>query len=382
MFLTGAEGFVGIFSAPSKFHMKSANLFSQRPSVKMLFSLATLLPFSALAAGPTVSQGVLLMGFRSSDPSLAGNGQYVVVNIGQAANYRSGTAATITNINTQLGSVFGSEWSARTDLQWGVAGCPTTASGTTFSGDSANTFYVSRSEATQGTPDVSPLSISTPTKRATIASNITNIIGLNIAGGFDDSTAGSNALIGLQSGSTPANNWRSYMGGANFGGNGANATSNQDLAWDTTGIETTPNKTLSLYRFAGATSGSVTGTYLGYLKIESNGNVSFNPVLSYSSWATTNAGGAAADLDSDKNGVANGIQWFTGLTSNPQAVSGTITWPRASGNAAATSVYVQTSTNLTTWTNQTANLATATGSISYSLPTGQAKIFARLLVTP
>jgi autotransporter-associated beta strand protein len=111
----------------------------------------------------------------------------------------------------------------------------------------------------------------------------------------------------------------------------------------------------------------------------------------YSSWASTNANGQTADLDFDKDGVSNGIEYFmnaaAGFTANPSIVSGAITWPNGGNipaSAYGTQFKVQTSSNLSTWTDVAeGNLTTNTNStLTYTLPTGAGKIFARLVVTP
>jgi len=102
----------------------------------------------------------------------------------------------------------------------------------------------------------------------------------------------------------------------------------------------------------------------------------------YASWAATNAGGQAANLDFDNDGVANGVEYFMGATGstftpNPAVINGTITWPK-DPTAAATGV-VETSPDLVTWTSVTA--ADNGTSLSYTLPTGSPKLFVRLRVT-
>lgn len=118
------------------------------------------------------------------------------------------------------------------------------------------------------------------------------------------------------------------------------------------------------------------------------------PVPGYGTWADANVGGATADVDTDLDGVSNGIEYFmdaaAGFTSNP-APNGsmTVTWPNG-GNIPASEYgvqfVVQTSTDLTNWTDvPLANLAANTdgpgGSVSYTI-TGAGKQFVRLKVTP
>ena len=114
----------------------------------------------------------------------------------------------------------------------------------------------------------------------------------------------------------------------------------------------------------------------------------------YDSWAATNAGGQAADLDFDNDGTTNGIEYFmnaaAGFTANPQLNgSNTITWPNGGNipaSAYGTQFVVQTSNNLTNWTDVpvgqlTTNTNGPGGSLTYTL-TGTAPRFVRLVVTP
>jgi hypothetical protein len=116
----------------------------------------------------------------------------------------------------------------------------------------------------------------------------------------------------------------------------------------------------------------------------------------YSTWTGTNAGGAAADVDTDNDGVPNGVEYFmnsaTGFTANPPLVTTagvrTITWTNG-GNipstAYGTQFVVQTSQVLGIWTTVLSgdpNLSNVSGAVSYTLPTGAGKIFVRLVVTP
>jgi autotransporter-associated beta strand protein len=103
----------------------------------------------------------------------------------------------------------------------------------------------------------------------------------------------------------------------------------------------------------------------------------------YSTWASTNAGGQAANLDFDKDGVSNGVEYFMGatgssFTANPGLVGGKVTWPK---DPAYSGTYtVQTSPNLVTWTNAASTVVGNT--VEYTPATGQGKVFVRLLVTP
>lgn len=117
------------------------------------------------------------------------------------------------------------------------------------------------------------------------------------------------------------------------------------------------------------------------------------PASGYSTWAGSNIGGQTADLDYNSDGVDNGIAYFmddAGAISLPGVVGGVITWTNGGNIAAAqygAEFVVQTSQDLATWTDvPSGSLTTNTdgpgGSLSYTLPTGQEKLFVRLVVTP
>jgi autotransporter-associated beta strand protein len=120
-------------------------------------------------------------------------------------------------------------------------------------------------------------------------------------------------------------------------------------------------------------------------------SVTTGPATGYSTWAATNAGGQTADLDFDNDGVSNGVEFFMGetgssFTANPSLDgSNNITWTNGgniSESAYGTEFVVQTSPDLSVWTDILLEDVTNTaGSVSYTL-TGPGPKFVRLKVTP
>jgi autotransporter-associated beta strand protein len=107
----------------------------------------------------------------------------------------------------------------------------------------------------------------------------------------------------------------------------------------------------------------------------------------YESWKTANAGGETADLDYDKDGVSNGVEYFMGqtgttFTPNPSVVDGKVSWPYDANTAGTGMTYqVMTSTDLVIWDPVDPQPVPAAGLLEYTLPTGNTARFVRLEVT-
>jgi len=149
---------------------------------------------------------------------------------------------------------------------------------------------------------------------------------------------------------------------------------------------------------AGFTFGSITGydTVNFTAAVAKSGNnyvLSFTPASggNYASWANSNGiSGEPASGDFDKDSLTNLVEYALG--SNPTTSSvpagtfagGVLTFNK--GTAAKTNgdvnYVIETSTDLTVWSPQvTQSAPNASESITYTLPTGQPKIFGRLKVT-
>jgi len=131
---------------------------------------------------------------------------------------------------------------------------------------------------------------------------------------------------------------------------------------------------------------------VGWLDNISNVSVMSAPVpASYATWATANGVTGQANVDSNHDGVQNGIAYFMGVTGPatlPGILGNKVTWTNGGNipsSAYGTQFVVKTSTDLVNWTPVAANdpkLANTAGSVSYTLSPGAGQLFVRLVVTP
>jgi hypothetical protein len=118
------------------------------------------------------------------------------------------------------------------------------------------------------------------------------------------------------------------------------------------------------------------------------------PANTYATWAAANASGQAANLDSNNNGIPNGIEHFMGATAASPATlpalvntSGVLTWTWPYDPTAAVTYKFQLSDILSGWTDVVppdARITVLTGSdrIRFTLPSGAVRKFCRLVVMP
>jgi len=167
-------------------------------------------------------------------------------------------------------------------------------------------------------------------------------------------------------------------------------TGNLNVTGATLAITATGSQTGTLV--IASYTGTLTGTFATVTGLPAGCSVNYNTTAKqielvaaagYSTWAATNAGGQAANLDFDHDGVPNGVEYFMGqtgssFTPNPAVINGVITWPK-DPTAVATYV-VQTSPDLVTWSPAAGVVDNGT-SVSFTLPTGAGKLFVRIKVT-
>lgn len=226
-------------------------------------AVSLLTGFAANGASVVYNPGDLLMGFRAT--SGQGLGSSYVVNIGQASGFRagsvSGTMAGLGNFTQDLVTLFGANWSSRSDLQWGIIGSPSNTNG--VNGDLAGTMYASKSQASPGVAGTG-WSIAGSSTRISISTTISGL-----QNGFASYQASANSGVAVIQTDADPYDWRSYLAA---GGDGDRTLGNKDFGGYAE-IEGSMLQPLSLFRVEGPDAGN----FLGSLSIGSGG-LTFVPV--------------------------------------------------------------------------------------------------------
>ncbi len=248
----------------------------------------TLLAFAAasLALTPALkavssNTGDLFLGVRAGGG--AGATQDYVIDIGPASQFEGGTSILTLNlgsVGTDLSSVYGSGWNARSDVFWGIAG--TTGSFASVGSDPAKTLFATREETTVGTQ-------STPwVRQASSTQGVTTSKVSSMQGQFNGSnSAGVSATNAVFQSDTDTNSWASFQSGGTLANSGP-APGISFAAFNPTIEGTFANGTsgeaLDLYRMQ---PGSGNGDYLGRFVMSDSGQLSFIPVAAFGSGTAT-----------------------------------------------------------------------------------------------
>jgi hypothetical protein len=242
----------------------------------MLAALAvTMLSANIAPAALTYTDGDLILGFRATGG--AGGNTNVLFNLGNASVFRDATSQftlSLGNVDSDLDSVFGSNWNTRLDLNWSISGTQFAAG----NGFTNRTLIASRA---QGFPlGTIGTSNSTAWNRGTLSAQGAPALKLQALGGkFGAGTSGSqtestNSVgFGLIQPQSENNSFEEYMSGGNQSAAGAS------YAYFSGGIEGSfangaSGTALDLYIMQ---SGSGAGSYEGTFTISDNATITFTP---------------------------------------------------------------------------------------------------------
>jgi hypothetical protein len=249
-------------------------LFSLQKVLAKCLLVLTGVAFAGTSAHAVMAYttGDILIGFRKT-----GVNEDVVVNLGQADQFRDATSSFVVTSAGNLGAVltanFGSaSWASDPNILWGVLG----ASGNPFvgpAGDVANTVYVSREQAVLGIPGAATAYSISSSNRGLATTRIATLAGL-----FDDQTPAAGSTTATRWNNTTLsgaeNDWTDTMvgtGRANLTLGVFTPTLVQGQ--DPSGLA---NSGLDLYRLLGGQSTTAGVSNEGWFTIDTAGVLTFN----------------------------------------------------------------------------------------------------------
>lgn len=391
-----------------------------------LFAAGILACAQPACAAVAFSPGDLGIFFYSYNPTSGAIGQTTyVVNLGQASLYRENTRlgvsvsevnpAVPSNINADLTAAFGEDWENSGTVLWGVAGGVSPSEPLTV-GDPSRTSYLSRSRdqlaAGASGPGTTISSISS-TNRGNLATNIDSLRAGTNAGinhlNSSTSTPGSNPA-GVLLPTSNINSPEDFFPPATLGlffGQGVDPR--QRLLTGPIAGGTNVEGALDIYRIlhsatdadlsAGLSSGNAVigqGQFIGTLTLDAEGNLKIGagggaPAQNFTSWAASNGVTGGPEGDSDNDGVKNLLEYALALNpAGSDASVGSFTGGLLSFSKRSEAVTngdvnyaIEESDDLgitDPWAIA-AGVADTSSVISYTLPAGKPKTFARLKVT-
>ncbi len=400
------------------------------------FLAAAALPISPLFATDDFAAGDLALVFYSLSgdaPGVFGT-EYYVFNLGATASFRENTQNNVpvktvndtisdSNIAADLESVFGPDWAEEGSVRMMVVSA-IRQDGVLTNGDPTRTFYFSAPRTSLNSDQTGPDAESTFIYRqgnpnnSTLSSGFRQQVSNSISGFLYTATNGTIATGNPLTGANPSgvrlttsqsDNLSGYIPPADvtyfklgvnptavLGAGKLPGTANVEAAVDVFRVlHTATNADLT----SGSSSGDAIvgqGQFIGSITLDSSGNLKVQavgastPIGSFASWATTNGVTGGPNGDSDQDGIPNLTEYALAL--NPAASDGTpgtyvgdtLTFTkRAEAVTNGDVTYsIQQSADLgitDPWHTVTPTTDTPT-TISYQIPSGAARTFARLKI--
>lgn len=384
--------------------------------------LGIFLPFAASAATP-LSPGDITIIFYSVDEERVVEPNTYVFNLGSGALFRENThrgvsvttvnpAITSGNIGADLTNVFGLEWAEKGTVRWCAVGLVGSTHPLT-NGDPSRTAYFSRPRT-----NLTPGAIGAGSTIADISSSNRGALTTRLIDYFNGTNAGITAntaivgtnqfglIIPTSNNNSPDEFFPSSTNGTYFGqGIDPRQTLASGVIAGGTGVEGALDIYRILHTTAGAdlTAGQSTGDaapgvgqFIGTLTLDASGNLKIGaeggaPVQNFETWATNNniTGGLGGDSDGD--GILNIVEYALDLNlegsdgSVGTFTAGVISFDKRADAVAngdvAYAIEVSDDLGVTIpWAPVAATSNTAT-EITFALPAGKTKTFARLRVT-
>jgi hypothetical protein len=331
-----------------------------------LLGLSASLGTSHAQATASYSAGDLLLGFRASDGT--GATKNYVVNLGSAETLSTLSTPKLFGadgaIATDLASVFGADWSTRSDLHWSVSG--TTGSFAPVGSIPAKTLFATLAESTPGTYETNVWTRGSSTAQGVVTSKMNSF-----ASAFKSYAPTANNPLGVIQNQTDANSYGSFQKGGTLPNSGP--APGISFAYFNPSIEANfaagaSASILDLVKLEPATSEFVgaQGTLLGRFAISTTGTVTFTPkgygenpptIASQPQSTGLNTGGSARLVVTA--GTSDGVsyQWskdgapIAGATSSSYlataAGSYTVTLTNPSGSVTSGAAVVSTVTSPT-----------------------------------
>ncbi len=327
--------------------------------MKKLFPIA----FAALALAATASAQVqanlndLVLGFRAT----GGQGQNInlEVDLGSVSQFHgkpAGTTLTISGLSAaDLTAIYGSGWSSRDDLSWGVVGT-TGRFHTGPDGEAANTLWATRSQTTAGTQSL-PYARASAGAQANAASAIETMIA-GAPASLSGLKATSNSTVSASVNATLAGSYTyqdtQVQAGTSF---------NYFNPLIDTAAKPMSGQTAALADLYEIQPGTGDATYLGTFSLSSSGQLTFTTsasgstsaptILSVPSSTSVTIGGSTTfSVSASTSSGTLSYQWNKNGTAIAGATSNKLTINSASASDAGS--YTVTVSNGTSATTSTA----------------------------